>query len=177
MRSWAHLERSAAGREELRYEGESGRGNYYRSFRHDECLLAYVLNGSSVSGDVTNNIDLPVNGIISQPARRAASARHVYYEARARLRVDGTNTSTESGKPLYPETRPFTPVLHFRHLLARLHFRARPLPLAKCTRGEPRGEVNVSALESLFAKEIIRMNTNSEFENAIAVPLGGKREI
>lgn len=53
---------------------ESSRGNYYRSFRHDECFLASVLNGSSVSGDVTNNIDLPVNGIISQSARRGRAA-------------------------------------------------------------------------------------------------------
>lgn len=53
---------------------ESGCGNYYRSFRHDECFLASLLNGSSVSGDVTNNIDLPVNGIISQSARRERAA-------------------------------------------------------------------------------------------------------
>lgn len=62
---------------------------------------------------VTNNIDLLVNGIISQSARR-----HVYYEARARFRVDGTNASTpREWKTTPPQTCPFTPVPHFRHFL------------------------------------------------------------
>lgn len=91
---------------------KSDHDNYCRQFWAQRMPPLAVFNGSSVSGEVTNNIDLPVNGIISQPVRR-----HVYHGARARFRVDGTNASTtertESHSP--PPTCPFTPVLHFRH--------------------------------------------------------------
>lgn len=75
MRGYVKGERSVASRQR---DGKSYRTGVRRRavavittvrFRHDECLLASPLNGSSISGDVTNNIDLPVNGIISQSAR------------------------------------------------------------------------------------------------------------
>jgi len=119
---------------------ENSRGNYELPFVSARRMLPCfpMLNGSSVSGDETNNIDLPVNGIISQSARCGCAAcllRGASALARRRNKCLHRN-----GKPLYPETSPFTPVLHFRHFLTHLHFRMCLLPLAKCTRNEPRRE-------------------------------------
>lgn len=102
-----------------------------------------VFNGSSVSGEVTNNIDLPVNGIISQSVHW-----HVYYEARARFRVDGTNASTpRERETIPPQTCPFTPVLHFHHFLHALVYIFARLVASQNLDNDPARKGQCSAVE------------------------------
>lgn len=154
-RAWKRKDRP---QEEKSYgTKESGRGNYYRSFRHDGCLLASVLNGSSVSGDVTNNIDPLVNGIISQSARRGRAAcllRGASAFARRRNKCfHGERKATLSRNPTiysYPSlsSPPYPVCIFVRACCCFL----------KRTRDELRGKVNISTVGSLFAKKIICIN-------------------
>jgi len=92
--------------------------------RHNGCLLSPSrFSGSSTSGRVTNNIDLAVNGIISQSARRG-----MFITKRARYRVNGTNARTENGKPLCP--KPVHLPLSFTFVTST----PRPFSRAKCRR-------------------------------------------
>lgn len=123
---------------------------------------ASLFNGSSVSGEVTNNIDLPVNGIISQSVHW-----HVYYEARARFHVDGTNASTpRERKAIPPQTCPFTPVLHFHRFLHTFMYIFARSPFAKFEQsfGEERSMFHTVVESMYFARTNIRMKhvVNSE---------------
>jgi len=161
-RAWNRKDRLVVGGKSY---GTKESGNYYRSFRHDECLFAFVLNGSSVSGDVTNNIDLPVNGIISQPARRGRAACLLRdADAFARRRNKCLHRKRKATLPWNPSIYPCpslsSPAYIFVHACCRLQ------NVHRINHG---GEVNISTLTSLFAKEIIHINgwLNPECKSAL----------